>query len=95
MYHWTLLEHGYSMNDENLKKFHIIKTIDGNEIGWTLGYMINQTNALEPDKLPRRLLTKNEFGGLIFLCLFFLILSIIVAILTRSYFTGQQDFQVD
>jgi apyrase len=92
MYHWTLLEHGYSMNDENLKKFHIIKNITGTEIGWTLGYMINQTNSLQPDKLPRRLLTKSEFGGLVFLCVFFLLLSIIVALLTRSRFTDHHSF---
>ena len=93
MYHWTLFEHGYSMNDENLKKFHIVKAINKTEIGWTLGYMINQTNALEPDKLPRRLLTKSEFGGLVFLCVFFLLLSIIVALLSRTYLTGNYRFQ--
>ncbi len=93
MYHWTLLERGYSMTDDNLKNFQIVKTIDGNEIGWTLGYMINQTNALQADKLPGRLLTRNEFGGLIFLCVFFLLLSIIVSILTKSNFTGRESFE--
>lgn len=85
MYHWTLLEQGYSMTNENLKNFHIVKTVHSNEIGWTLGYMINQTNYLSPEYRPSRLLTKGEFGGLLFLCLFFIILSIFIAILARLH----------
>ncbi|CAF4001287.1 unnamed protein product [Adineta steineri] len=65
MYHWTLFQYGYSMSDANFKNFQIVKTIDSNEIGWTLGYMINQTNNLDPQFRPARLLTKGEFIGLI------------------------------
>ena len=83
MYHWTLYEYGYSMNNDNLKNFHIVKSIDSNDIGWTLGYMINQTNYLTPEQRPARLLTKNEFAGLLTLCLILLISSIIVAIVTK------------
>jgi hypothetical protein len=90
MYHWTLFEYGYSMNDENLKNFHIVKQIGTNEIGWTLGYMINQTNSLDAQYRPTRLLTKNEFSGLLFLCSFFLVLSIISAILARMFFKKHQ-----
>jgi hypothetical protein len=93
MYHWTLLEHGYSMTDENLKNFHIVKTINSNEIGWTLGYMINQTNYLDPEYRPGRLLTKNEFSGLVFLCLFFLILSTLIAILSKLYMQNHRGYE--
>jgi hypothetical protein len=92
MYHWTLFEHGYGMTDDNLKNFHIIKTIDSNEIGWTLGYMINQTNYLEPEYRPARLLTKSEFGGLLFLCLLFVIISTITVITTIYYFKKHGDY---
>ncbi|CAF2709893.1 unnamed protein product [Rotaria sp. Silwood2] len=92
MYHWTLLEYGYSMTDENLKNFHIVKSINSNDIGWTLGYMINQTNAIDPELRPTRLITKNEFGGLLFLCLFFLILSAIITIIAMKYYKRRRYY---
>ena len=92
MYHWTLFEYGYSMTDDNLKNFHIVKTVNSNEIGWTLGYMINQTNYLDAEHRPSRLLTQSEFGGLLFLCLFFLILSIGVALFARVRFRKYRSY---
>lgn len=94
MYHWTLLEHGYSMNDSNLANFHIIKTIDSNEIGWTLGYMINQTNNIDPEYRPERLLTKDEFGGLLFLCLFFLIMCTILSIVAVRNYKRSRSYKI-
>ena len=85
MYHWTLLEHGYSMNDTNLKNLRIVNKIKGNDIGWTLGYMINQTNAISAD-LPPRLLTKGEFTGLVFLCTIVFFVSTIVMIFAMRQF---------
>ena len=86
MYQWTLFEFGYHMTDENLKNFQIVKQINSNEIGWTLGYMINQTNGLDPQYRPERLLTKGEFAGLLFLCISALILSLIVVfVAARSW----------
>ncbi|CAF3644356.1 unnamed protein product [Rotaria sp. Silwood1] len=92
MYHWTLLEHGYSMRDENLKNFHIVKSINSNDIGWTLGYMINQTNAIDPQFRPKRLITKNEFGGLLALCSFFLIVSAIISIIIAMKYYKQRRY---
>ncbi len=84
------------MTNENIQNFQIVKTIDSNEIGWTLGYMINQTNYLDPEYRPARLLTKSEFGGLLFLCLVFVILSTITVIMTiRYYFKIRSVFLLD
>lgn len=77
MYQWTLFEFGYHMKDENLKNFQIVRKINNTEIGWTLGYMINQTNGLDAQFRPERLLSKSQFGGLLFLCIFCFIASII------------------
>ncbi|CAF4029346.1 unnamed protein product [Rotaria sordida] len=92
MYHWTLLQHGYSMRDENLKNFHIVKSINSNEIGWTLGYMINQTNSIDPEFRPKRLITKDEFGGLLFLCSFLLIVSAIITIIAMMRYRRHRDY---
>jgi hypothetical protein len=86
MYHWTLLEDGYGMNDDNLKNFHIIKTVNNNEIGWTLGYMINQTNYLEPEYRPARMLTKSEFAGFLVLCSVVFLASTVMGILSIYHF---------
>jgi hypothetical protein len=82
MYHWTLVEYGYNMTNDNLKNFQIVKTIDSEEIGWTLGYMINQTNSLDPEYRPTRLLTRAEFIGIIICFLVLLLISIITMIIT-------------
>jgi uncharacterized membrane protein len=86
MYHWTLFEYGYLMTDANFKNFQIIKTIDSNEIGWALRYMINQTNNLDPEQRPKRLINQGEFIGLLILCAILFIISLIaIRILIRSY----------
>ena len=81
MYHWTLLQHGYSMNETNLRNLQMVKTINSNEIGWTLGYMINQTNYI-PAEYREKQITKSSFTAwltasvlLAFLTLFFLLLT--------------------
>jgi apyrase len=82
MYHWTLVSYGYSMNDSNLRNFKIVQMINSTQIGWTLGYMINQTNYLDPEYRPPHLLTQGEFIGIIICFLVILVISIILFILT-------------
>lgn len=81
-YHWTLFQYGYSMTSDNFKNFQIVKTIDSNEIGWTLGYMINQTNYLDAEYRPKRLLTQGEFIGILVCFLVLLVISILAIIIT-------------
>jgi hypothetical protein len=81
MYHWTLLEYGYSMTEENFKNFQIVKMINSTQIGWTLGYMINQTNYLAPEYRPSHLLTQAEFIGILICFLVLLVISIITIII--------------
>ena len=80
MYHWTLIRDGYGITDNTLKRFQVVRTIDSNEIGWTLGYMINQTNYLDPEYRPKRLLTQAEFIGLLVTFSFLLLVSIVLVI---------------
>lgn len=82
MYHWTLLQHGYSMNETNLRNLQMVKTINSNEIGWTLGYMINQTNYLDADSRPDRILTRSEFIGILICFLVLLVLSLFLIFVT-------------
>jgi hypothetical protein len=92
MYHWTLFEYGYSMTNDNFKNFQIVKTIDSTEIGWTLGYMINQTNYLDPEYRPTRLLTRAEFIGIIICFLVLLVISIITIVITIIIHKRRQKY---
>ena len=92
MYQWKLFEHGYAMNDDNLKNFHVVEKIDSSEIGWTLGYMINQTNGLDAQSRPERSISKSEFGGLLFLCILCLIVFTIVAVTAFRSYRGRRGF---
>jgi hypothetical protein len=82
MYHWTLFEYGYSLTSDNIKNFQIVKTIDSEEIGWTLGYMINQTNYLDAEYRPTRLLTQAEFIGLMVCFVVLFVISIVTIIIS-------------
>ena len=78
MYHWTLLEYGYALSETNIKNFQIVNKINSNDIGWTLGYMINQTNYLSPEYRPSRLLTQAEFIGILVCFIVLLVISLVV-----------------
>ncbi len=80
------------MTNENLKNFHIVKAIGSNEVDWTLGYLINQTNYLQSEQRPSRLLTKNQFVGLLLFSVFFLILSIPATIFAMLQFQKRRDY---
>mgnify|MGYP001068390730 FL=1 len=82
VYHWTLFDYIYSLNDTNLQNFQIVRTINSTTIGWTLGYMINQTNFLDPEYRPSRLLTRAEFIGILICFLVLLVLSLILIIIS-------------
>jgi hypothetical protein len=69
------------MTDDNIKNFQVVNTINSDQIGWTLGYMINQTNYLDPEYRPSRLLTQAEFIGIIICFLVLLVISIILIII--------------
>ncbi|CAF0809094.1 unnamed protein product [Didymodactylos carnosus] len=78
-YHWTLFQYGYNLTNDNLKNFQIVQKINNGTIGWTLGYMINQTNYVDKQLRPSRMLTRGEFGGLLFMFILLLVLGAIVA----------------
>jgi hypothetical protein len=92
MYQWTLYEYGYSMNDDNLKNFRIVKKVDKDEIGWTLGYMINQTNSLEAQYRPQRLLSRSEFIGLLVLFVTCLVIFTIIGISAVYFYKSRQHY---
>ncbi|CAF1074376.1 unnamed protein product [Adineta ricciae] len=95
MYHWTLFEYGYALTESNIKNFQIVNKINSNDIGWTLGYMINQTNHLSPEYRPSRLLTQAEFIGILICFIVLLVISLIVLIGAIVIYKRQENPQTN
>ncbi|CAF1532927.1 unnamed protein product, partial [Didymodactylos carnosus] len=80
-YVWLLLTHALGWKEENLKRLSFVKRLPTGEVGWTLGYMINQTNYI-PREYRRKALQKNSFVLWLCLALTIALASIIFLILT-------------
>jgi hypothetical protein len=75
-YHWRLFQNGYGLSNLTLNRLQFVDKLNGSEIGWALGYMINQTNHLDPEYRPSRLLTESEFIGYLAGSIVFLLLCV-------------------
>ncbi|CAF3336278.1 unnamed protein product [Rotaria sp. Silwood2] len=61
-YMWLLLTYAIGFKENNLKRLSFANTFPTGKVGWTLGYMINQTNYI-PAEFRERKLSKNHFIG--------------------------------
>lgn len=82
MYHWTLFTNAYSLNDSNVRNFQMVKAINSTAIGWTVGYMVNQTNYLDAESRPARLITRAEFIGIIVCFVVLLVIGLVLTFLS-------------
>lgn len=63
-YMWLLLRHGIGFTEDDLRRVTFANTFPTGKVGWTLGYMINQTNYI-PAEFREKAITKPVFiGGL-------------------------------
>ncbi|XP_032806767.1 ectonucleoside triphosphate diphosphohydrolase 8-like [Petromyzon marinus] len=49
----SLLLDGYGFTEESFAQIRFLKSIQGSSLGWTLGYMLNQTNMVPAVRPPR------------------------------------------
>jgi hypothetical protein len=89
-YTWLLLTHAIGFREDDLKRLSVANTFPTGKVGWTLGYMINQTNYI-PAEYRERILTKPSFirgltGSTIiaFITLTFLVLTCYLYCLRKS-----------
>ncbi len=73
-YVWLLLTHAIGFEEDDLKRLSFVNTFPTGKVGWTLGYMINQTNYI-PAEYREQILTQNKFIG-------WLTASLIIALMT-------------
>ena len=45
-YMWLLVTHGIGFKKDDLSQLSFANTFSTGKVGWTLGYMINQTNYI-------------------------------------------------
>ncbi|XP_071442339.1 ectonucleoside triphosphate diphosphohydrolase 1-like isoform X3 [Hetaerina americana] len=68
LYQYILLKEHYKLKEEEWKKLNFSQTIDGTDVGWTLGFMINGTNVVPAEAPISSLLS---LTGFIILGIFF------------------------
>lgn len=54
-YVWLLLTHAIGFKDADLQRLSFANTFPTGKVGWTLGYMINQTNYIPAEHQARPL----------------------------------------
>ncbi len=80
-YMWLLLTHAIGFQEDDLQRVSFANTFRTGKVGWTLGYMINQTNYI-PAEYRERILTKNSFIGWLMVSLTITLITFVFLLLT-------------
>ncbi len=80
-YMWLLLTYAIRFKEDDLKRLSFVNTFPTGKVGWTLGYMINQTNYI-PAEYRERILTKNSFIGWLMVSLTITLITFVFLLLT-------------
>ena len=95
-YIWLLLIYAIGFKPNDLARLSFVKTFPTGKVGWTLGYMINQTNYI-PAEYRERIITKPSFVGwltaavlLAFFTLLFLLLTCYLFCIRPSRMMGEK-----
>jgi hypothetical protein len=88
-YTWLLLTYGIGFDQEELKRVSFVNSFPTGKVGWTLGYMINQTNYI-PAEYRERIITKNSFIGWLSGSLSIALVAFIFLLLTCYIFYKQR-----
>lgn len=95
-YTWLLLTHAIDFKEDDLKRLSFANKFPTGKVGWTLGYMINQTNYI-PAEYREKQITKSAFTGwlitsvlLAFFTLLFLLLTCYLFCIRPSTIMGRK-----
>jgi uncharacterized oligopeptide transporter (OPT) family protein len=80
-YMWLLLTYAIGFQSNDLKRLSFANTFPTGKVGWTLGYMINQTNYI-PAEYRERLIGKSSFIGWLTCSLMIIVITLAFLILT-------------
>ncbi|CAF1130295.1 unnamed protein product [Rotaria sordida] len=91
-YMWLLLTHAIGFKKNNLERLNFANTFPTGKVGWTLGYMINQTNYI-PAEYREKKLSKTDFIGWLSASLIITLITLIFLLLT-CYICCQKKFNI-
>ncbi|XP_052771373.1 ectonucleoside triphosphate diphosphohydrolase 8-like [Mya arenaria] len=80
----TLLIDAYKFNNKTWNNIHFVKKINNTDVGWTLGYMINSSNTIQPLG-PQTFISTTAFSSLTALFCIFILLSVAFGCYARRY----------
>jgi apyrase len=80
-YMWLLLTYAIGFKEHDLQRLSFANTFPTGKVGWTLGYMINQTNYI-PAEYREKAIRKNHFISLVTISLVIALITLIFLILT-------------
>lgn len=84
-YVWTLLTYGIGFNESDFQRIIFANKFPTGKVGWTLGYMINQTNYI-PAEYREKALKKNHFTFWLTVSILLLLLAIVFLLSTMYLF---------
>ncbi|CAF0812627.1 unnamed protein product [Adineta ricciae] len=88
-YMWLLLTHAIGFKSDDLNRLSFANTVQTGKVGWTLGYMINQTNYI-PAEFRERIITKNRFVGWLISSLSLICVTLIFLVVTSYVYCRQK-----
>ncbi|UJR31709.1 hypothetical protein I4U23_019189 [Adineta vaga] len=80
-YMWLLLTYAIGFTENDLKRVSFANRFPTGKVGWTLGYMINQTNYI-PAEFRERPIGKNQYFSWVTLSLIMALVTLLFLILT-------------
>lgn len=80
-YIWLLLTYGIGFKDNDLQRLAFVNTFPTGKVGWTLGYMINQTNYI-PAEFREKLIGKKQFISWITISMIVSLITLVFLIIT-------------
>jgi len=80
-YMWLLLTYAIGFKENDLKRLSFANTFPTGKVGWTLGYMINQTNYI-PAEYREKSIKKTHFISWISISLIITLTTLIFLIFT-------------
>jgi cbb3-type cytochrome oxidase subunit 3 len=89
-YMWLLLTHAIGFEDDDLKRLSFANKFPTGKVGWTLGYMINQTNYI-PAEYREQIITKPSFIGWLSGSLIIVLITLIFLLLTCYIYCKQKQ----
>lgn len=89
-YMWLLLTHGIGFKEEDFKRISFANQFLERKVGWTLGYMINQTNYI-PAEHREKILPRNQFTIYLSIAMIFISMTILFLLFTGYFFCRRRS----